>query len=217
MTLTLWKDNRLPLLEYTVTSNDLPVDLSSSTVKLQMRAVGSAALKVDTAGSVVNAVAGDVAYAWGASDTDTVGTYQAWFRVTTGGKDQDTPEFMIIIAEHAPISALAPAPVATDGTGTTTIYQGDSYLELYGRALHYQIQVQDAPDLTGATVNWRVTSMGFVKAMTVVGEDEVRVDLTSAETGAFTLGTKSFDIEAVVTSGETVTLLRATLNVLAAS
>lgn len=213
MSRTIFKDNLGPSLAYTITSNSIAVDLTGATVKLLMRPLGSQAHKVDASATVVSAVTGEVQYDWVTGDTDTVGQYIAWFEVTRSGISQDTPEFDVTIVEHAPTSSVVPHPVATDGSGNTTIYQGDSYLEAYGRALHYQLQVQDSPDLTGLTVKWRVASIGLVKTMTVVGEDEVRVDLTSAETAALSTGNKNFEIEATVTTGEVVTLLRATLNV----
>lgn len=217
MTLTLVKDNLNPPIADTLTSGGVPVDLTGKTLKLQARPTNSAALKIDANASVVSPTAGTWRYDQAAADVDTVGDFIAWLRVTTTatGKFQDTPEFDFTIVEHAPTSTPVPAPVATDGSGVTTIYQGDSYLEVYGRALHYQLTLRDSPDLTGLTVKWRVASIGFVKTMTVVGEDEVRVDLTTAETAAFTAGSKNFEIEATVTSGEVVTLLRSTLNVLA--
>jgi hypothetical protein len=213
MTLTLWKDNLLPVLTGAIAVDGNPFNLSSSTVKLQMRPEGSAVLKIDAAATVVNAGAGTVSYAWVTADTDTVGNFVGWWRVTTAGSFQDTPEFNLTITEHAPTSTAVPAPVAIDGTGNTTIYQGDSYLNTYGRALVYQLQVRDSPDLTGLTVKWRVQTIGLVKTMTVDGEDAVRVDLTSAETAALSTGVKQFEIEATVTAGEVVTLLRATLDV----
>lgn len=215
MTVTLFRDNRLPVLAGTITYEDgTTVNLTSASVKLKMRPANSAALKVDSAGSVVTGADGTVSYPWATGDVDTVGNYKAWWEVTLSGLTQDTPEFDVEIIEHAPESSVVPSPVATDGSGLTTIYKGDSYSNTYGRALTYQLQLQDSPDITGLTVKWRIYSgvTGVLeKTMTVVGEDAVYVELTSAETAALSAQTYLFEIEATVTGSEYVTLLRGQL------
>lgn len=213
MTLTMFKDNRLPLLTDTITSSAVAVNLTGSTVTFSMRSADSAALKVSAASAtVVTAAEGTVSYAWAAVDVDTVGEYSCFWSVTTSGKTQDTPEFAVSIVEHAPDSVAVPNPVG-DG-GSTEIYQGDSYLDAYGRALQYELQVVEAPDLTGTTVTFRIAD-AFEKTMTIVGEDAVKVDLTSAETTALTVGSHQFEIEAAVSVGNVVTLLRSDIVVLA--
>lgn len=213
MTLSLWKDNRLPLLTDTITSSSVAVDLTGATVLFSMRPTYSAALKVSGAtATIVSAAAGTVSYAWAADDVDTVGEYYGWWTVAISGKNQDTPEFEIEIVEHARDSIVIPHPVGDDGV--TEIYKGDSYLDAYGRALQYELQVQDGPDLTGTTVTFRVAD-ALEKTMTVVGEDAVKVDLTSTETAALTVGSHAFEIEATVSVGNVVTMLRSDLIVLA--
>jgi len=212
MTLTIWKDNRLPVLSDTITSGGTAVDLTGSTVTLSMRNSLSAALKITGASAtVVTPAAGIVQYAWAAGDVDTVGTYKGWWTVTTSGLTQDTPEFDLEVVEHAPASLPVPVPVGADGT--TTIYQGDGYLSADGRALIYQLSVMDAPDLTGLTVTWRVQGTLEVSA-SVVGEDAISVDLTSAQTTALTDGQYQLELEGVTAATATVTLLRTTLTVL---
>lgn len=213
MTLTLWKDNRLPLLTDTLTSSGTAVNLTGCTVTFSMRRSDSAALKVSAASATItDATAGTVSYAWAAVDVDTVGDYDGWWTVSTGGKSQDTPEFEVSIVEHAPDAVVLSNPVGTDGA--TEIYKGDSYLNAYERALVYQVSVMDAPDLTGSTFTYRISG-ALATTMTLVGEDTLRVDLTSAQTSALSVGSHQFEIEAGVASGEYVTLLRSDIVVLA--
>lgn len=210
MTLSLWKDNLLPSLTDTITANGTAVNLTGSSVTFSMRNSESAAMKVTGASAtVVTPASGTVRYDWTADDVDTVGDFECWWTVVTSGKNQDTPEFALSIVEHAPASLEVPAPVAADGA--TTIYKGDSYLDSYGRALTYQLQVQDAPDLTGSTVWFRISDV-FEKAGTLVGEDAAKFDLTAAETGALTVGTRSMELEAKYLTSVT-TLLRTTITV----
>lgn len=58
------------------------VDLDGATVRFHMRQIGNAAIVVDQAAVIVTAASGLVRYDWSASDTDTIGSYQAEFEVT---------------------------------------------------------------------------------------------------------------------------------------
>jgi hypothetical protein len=99
--ITHFVGNRSPSLFGTILIDGIAVDLTGSTVKLQMREVSSATLKVDTLATVISALAGTVRYDWAALDVDTAGNYVAWWRVTTaGGLIQDTPEFYVEIKAH---------------------------------------------------------------------------------------------------------------------
>src|SRR3954447_6862743 len=86
--------NRNPSITETLTYADgTVVDLTGSTVKLKMRAVGSSTLKVSASATVVGAATlGQVRYDWAALDVDTGGFYLVWWEVTTGGKTQDLNE-----------------------------------------------------------------------------------------------------------------------------
>ena len=60
-------------------------------------------------GTVANGAAvaqfGGVRYAWQAVDVDTAGRYRGWFEITLpSALPQDTPEFDVLIDEHAPLT-----------------------------------------------------------------------------------------------------------------
>ena len=94
--------NRNPSVTETITAGGVAVDLSSSTVRFKMRAVGSDTLAVDQEAVIVEAAAGAVRYDWAAADVDTAGMFLVWWEVTTAGKTQDVGEAVIEIRAHAP-------------------------------------------------------------------------------------------------------------------
>jgi hypothetical protein len=68
-----------------------------------MRPINSQTLKVDAAASITDEDNGRVQYDWAAADVDTEGEFIAWFNITLlSGKEQDAPEFLVIIDSHAP-------------------------------------------------------------------------------------------------------------------
>lgn len=58
------------------------VNVNAGSVRFHMRAIGSTTVIVDAAATIVDGVNGLVRYNWDATDTDTIGSYQAEFEVT---------------------------------------------------------------------------------------------------------------------------------------
>ena len=76
------------------------VELSGATVRFHMRPIGSASTAVDEAASIYDYDAGQVSYAWSASDTATAGLYEAEFEVTnTDGTIETFPNNGYITVE----------------------------------------------------------------------------------------------------------------------
>jgi len=214
MALEMFKGNRLPLLQDTITVNGNPFDLTGSTVLFSMRPSNSATLKVSgSTATIVTAASGTVSYAWASTDVDTVGTFAGWWTYNMGGKSQDTPEFDITFTEHTPPVLSVLTPVATDGT--VTIVQGDAYLNAYNRALTYELSPYGAPDLTAtSSVTIRVSGE-LHQTGTVIDKSSVRFDLTSTQTAGLAVGEYAYQIETLLTTGSTATLFRGNFNVLA--
>jgi hypothetical protein len=76
------------------------VELPGATVRFHMRPIGSASTTVDAAASIYDYDAGQVSYAWSASDTATAGLYEAEFEVTnTDGTIETFPNNSYISIE----------------------------------------------------------------------------------------------------------------------
>lgn len=76
------------------------IDLSGSTVRFHMRQVGATSAKVDAAATVSDADGGVIYYQWSASDTDTIGSFEAEFEVTfSGGEIESFPNNRFIQVE----------------------------------------------------------------------------------------------------------------------
>jgi len=79
---------------------DNAVDLTAATVRFHMRQLGSQTVKVDSAATVSDADNGVVYYQWSASDTDTIGSFEAEFEVTfSGGEIESFPNNRFIQVE----------------------------------------------------------------------------------------------------------------------
>ncbi len=214
MSLTIWKGNRLPLLTDTISESGGAFNLTGSTVLFSMRPNNSAQLKVSGAtATIVSAPNGQIEYSWAANDTDTVGSYLAWWQVNNNDKAQDTEEFAIDVVEHAPASVQIIYPVGAGGA--THIYQGDAYLHADSRQLQYELEPMDSPDLTGSSIVFKIEG-GSQYNMVLVGEDAAYLELTSTQTTALSPSTYNFAIRANPSTGNYITLLRSTLTVTAA-
>ncbi len=117
-----------------------------------------------------------------------------------------------------PVTVTGPL-VASD---VIEIVQGDSYYNADGRALEWTST--SWPDLTGATVvfsakNNLTTALDIANhAMTVVtptGTAKVRLELAASDTISLALGAKaySWDVQATLTNGHVVTLVRGQMTV----
>lgn len=85
-TVYMKQGDRLPALRMQLLdSAGAVIDLTGATVAFRMRSVGGSLVSLTGTASVVSAAAGQVQFAWGAGDTDTVGGYQAEWACTFAG------------------------------------------------------------------------------------------------------------------------------------
>ena len=87
----LKKGDRLPSLVATLYDASGVADLSSATVTFKMELASAVPGGTVISGSCTVLGSGQVRYDWGASDSATVGVYDAEFVVTISGKDQTYP------------------------------------------------------------------------------------------------------------------------------
>ena len=100
-------------------------------------------------------------------------------------------------------------------SGNVTTVAGDDYNATDGRAIDWTDSSASWPDLTGASILVTVKSgsttlmakAGSVVTPTGAGK-QVRVQPTAADTRAIGVGTYDFDVQATLSSGHVVTLLR---------
>ncbi len=92
-TFYLKKGDRLPSIEVQLLdSEQQPIDVSTAVVTFRMRIKGGTTLKASGTCTQPNGGAdGVVRFAWGASDTDTAGTYNAEFSCNFSSSIQTVP------------------------------------------------------------------------------------------------------------------------------
>lgn len=92
MTFYIKQNDTSPSIRATLKDGDgNVVNLTDASVRFHMRTIGGTTTKVDADASIVSPnTSGIVQYDWAASDTDTVGSYQAEFEVTYGDLSVET-------------------------------------------------------------------------------------------------------------------------------
>ena len=100
----VYKDNTGKPLVDNITDGTKPVVFSvTATVEFSLRNADNNILKVDHAPvDIITPAQAKVKYEWQSADVDTAGEYYGWFTVTDNSVSYDTPEFLVIIAEHRP-------------------------------------------------------------------------------------------------------------------
>jgi hypothetical protein len=175
-------NNRQPPLTGQILTDGVPVNLTGATVKLQMRAVNSATLKVDAAAVVDVAATGSVHYDWAAADVDTAGYYVAWWRVTAGGTFEDTPEFLVEVRTHSPLTNQY---ISVEEMKDTLSLSGESFADQdIARAIEAASNVVD--DMTGSGP---FTSVTETRLFTPVSDSYLRVGPVSSITAVSANGT----------------------------
>lgn len=101
---TIYVDAEGQTLADEIRIGNRPLDLTDSTVKFNMREATSAVLVVDDANAtIVDPIKGKVSYDWDEVDVDTPGEYWAWWNVVLPDTSNiETPEFSVIVTQHAP-------------------------------------------------------------------------------------------------------------------
>lgn len=102
MSLTFVQGDTAPDINAIIHEEDDPtavVDLTDAVVRFQMRRLDDRRYQVNSVATVTDALAGTVAYSWGANDLSVSGTFYVQWEVTyPGGRVQTTsPEVAISV------------------------------------------------------------------------------------------------------------------------
>lgn len=83
MTIKLVQNDTLPVLNFTIKQEGVPIDLTGCTVKFYMVNADTKAVKINGKScTVVSEEDGTARYSWATEDTDTVGSYLGEVEVT---------------------------------------------------------------------------------------------------------------------------------------
>lgn len=100
MTVSMKRGDRIPVLRAALKGSDgAALNLTGATVTFRMRSVLGGALKVNASAVVLEAETGIVQYSWGATDTDTVGTFDGEFAVSIAGLVETVPNSGFVTIE----------------------------------------------------------------------------------------------------------------------
>jgi hypothetical protein len=98
-----------------------------------------------------------------------------------------------------------------------TLVKGDDYKAADGRALDFTNAAGTWPDLTGATINFKAAyqlqpTNSFTEATGSVvvasgANQQVRIEIDGPDTTGLPAGSYEYDVEATLSSGNTVTLV----------
>ncbi len=83
MTIKMVQNDTRPILEFAITQDGSPLDLTGCTVKFYMKNSSTGVVKVNgNSCSIVSATAGTCRYIWSSTDTDTAGSYLGEIEIT---------------------------------------------------------------------------------------------------------------------------------------
>jgi hypothetical protein len=197
---------------------------SGLTVGLQItnKATGASLLARTTAGiAEVPASGGSYDYQTGYTVPASVPAFKVSWNNSAGAivatEDYIVGETSDTLATQLSGTVTITAPVASDGDVTLT--RGDDYYDADDRALEWTTSDSATwPVLTSATITFaaRIGGQTLTKAGSVVqatgANKSVRVELASADTASLKPGHWTYDVQAVLSNGHSVTLQAGALN-----